>query len=114
MNSKLTCFLASVVQSILEALPLDTSVIADAVYASSTTMDARHFAAEYVRRKKQAEKGLVEKQTGADNRSASGGWSEVAKKGGNSSNAQPAKEADGAGMQGAGFKVVPSKKKGKK
>ena len=114
VDSKLTWFVASVVQSIFEALPLDTSVIQDAVYASSTTMDARHFAAEYVRRKKQAEKGVVEKQTGADNRSPSGGWSEVAKKGGGSSNAQPAKEAEAAGMQGASFKVVPSRKKGKK
>lgn len=102
-------------QSTLEALPLDTGLIADAVYASSTTMDGRHFAEEYVRRKKLAEKGIFEKQTTSDNRSTSGGWSEVAKKGGNSSN-QPPRDAEGSAtaIQGAGFKVVPGRKKGKK
>ncbi len=91
-------------------------MIEDAVYGSSTTMDARHFAAEYVRRKKQAEKGVVEKQSVSDNRSASGGWNEVAKKGGSGSAAPlpPSKEAESPAMQGAGFKVVPSRKKGKK
>ncbi len=100
-------------QSTLEALPLDTGLIADAVYASSTTMDGRHFAEEYVRRKKLAEKGIFEKQA-SDNRSSSGGWSEVAKKG--SSSSQPPREPEGnaSAMQGAGFKVVPSRKKGKK
>lgn len=102
-------------QSTLEALPLDTGLIADAVYASSTTMDGRHFAEEYVRRKKLAEKGIFEKQA-ADNRSSSGGWSEVAKKSSSSSSSQPPREPEGnaAAMQGAGFKVVPSRKKGKK
>ncbi len=104
-------------QSTLEALPLDTGLIADAVYASSTTMDGRHFAEEYVRRKKLAEKGIFEKQA-SDNRSSSGGWSEVAKKGSGSSNSssQPPREPEGnaSAMQGAGFKVVPSRKKGKK
>ncbi|GAO17358.1 hypothetical protein UVI_02038780 [Ustilaginoidea virens] len=96
-------------------LPLDTGIIADAVYASSTTMDGRHFAAEYVRRKKLAEKGIVEKQpSGEASKSpgggGGGGWSEVAKRSGNT---QP-KESEGGNMQGAGFKVVPSRKKGKK
>jgi PERQ amino acid-rich with GYF domain-containing protein len=80
------------------------------VYANSTTMDGRHFAEEYVRRKKLAEKGVVEKQPTDDKGSGgAGGWSEVAKKGGSTQT----KEAD-AGIQGAGFKVVPSRKKGKK
>ncbi|KAH7322898.1 hypothetical protein B0I35DRAFT_426692 [Stachybotrys elegans] len=97
-------------QAALEVLPLDTGIIADAVYANSTTMDGRHFAEEYVRRKKLAEKGVVEKQPTDDKASGgAGGWSEVAKKGGNT---QP-RDAD-AGIQGAGFKVVPSRKKGKK
>ena len=103
-------------QSTLEALPLDTGLIADAVYASSTTMDGRHFAEEYVRRKKLAEKGIFEKQA-SDNRSSSGGWSEVAKKGSSSSSSsQPPREPEGnpSTMQGAGFKVVPNRKKGKK
>lgn len=92
---------------------MDTSLIADAVYANSTTMDGRHFAEEFVRRKRLAERGVIEKQpTAAEAKaSASGsGWNEVAKKGGAST--QP---RDGeAGMQAAGFKVVPSRKKGKK
>lgn len=102
-------------QSTLEALPLDTGLIADAVYASSTTMDGRHFAEEYVRLKKLAEKGIFEKQA-SDNRSSSDGWSEVAKKGSGSSSSQPPRELEGSApaMQGAGFKVVPSRKKGKK
>ncbi|QPH05361.1 hypothetical protein C2857_003108 [Epichloe festucae Fl1] len=100
-------------QATLDVLPLDTSIIADAVYASSTTMDGRHFAAEYVRRKKLAEKGIVEKQTSADSTktaAAGGGWSEVAKRSGST---QP-RESEGGNIQGAGFKVVPSRKKGKK
>lgn len=100
-------------QATLDVLPLDTSIIADAVYASSTTMDGRHFAAEYVRRKKQAEKGVVEKQTSADTgktAAADGGWSEVAKRSGSTQ----AKESESGTIQGAGFKVVPSRKKGKK
>lgn len=101
-------------QSTLDALPLDTGLIADAVYASSTTMDGRHFADEYVRRKKQAEKGIFDKQSAADTRSTSGGWSEVAKKGSNSNQPPREPEANASAMQGAGFKVVPGRKKGKK
>ncbi|KAG5978797.1 hypothetical protein E4U55_005912 [Claviceps digitariae] len=111
LSRGITCDISSF-QATLEVLPLDTSIIADAVYASSTTMDGRHFAAEYVRRKKLAEKGIVEKQTSADvgKTAAAGGWSEVAKRSGST---QP-KESDSGNIQGAGFKVVPSRKKGKK
>lgn len=102
--------LVAIFQSGLDALPLDVSIIADAVYANSTTMDGRHFAEEYVRRKKLAERGIVEKQPG-DKNGGAGGWSEVAKKGGSSIAAAP---RDDASMQTAGFKVVPGRKKGKK
>lgn len=94
-------------------LPLDTGLIADAVYANSTTMDGRHFAEEFVRRKRLAERGIVEKQPAADTKlggSSAGGWNEVAKK--SSASVQP-KDGDAA-MQAAGFKVVPGRKKGKK
>lgn len=77
-------------------------------------MDGRHFAAEYVRRKKLAEKGIVEKFTSADagkTAAAGGGWSEVAKRSGST---QPKESESGSSIQGAGFKVVPSRKKGKK
>lgn len=76
-------------------------------------MDGRHFAEEFIRRKKLAEKGVVEKQptaTDAKGSSPGNGWNEVAKKG---SGAIPGKEND-SNMQAAGFKVVPSRKKGKK
>ncbi|RBR24438.1 uncharacterized protein FIESC28_02729 [Fusarium coffeatum] len=104
-------------QSALDILPLDTSLIADAVYANSTTMDGRHFAEEFVRRKRLAERGVVEKQP--DNKGGNGGgWSEVAKKGGPSNSATAAAAAtsprDDPSMQAAGFKVVPGRKKGKK
>lgn len=97
-------------QADLAVLPLDTGLIADAVYANSTTMDGRHFAEEYVRRKRLAEKGVVEKQTQAESKASSsaGGWNEVAKKSG----AAQARESDA--MQSADFKVVPGRKKSKK
>ncbi|KAK4238312.1 gyf domain-containing protein [Achaetomium macrosporum] len=72
-------------------MPLEPSILAEAVYAYSTTMDGRHFGEEFVRRKKLADKGISEKvelpagQSAGDGRhSSNGGWSEVAKKGGNS------------------------------
>ncbi|CCT73566.1 uncharacterized protein FFUJ_09630 [Fusarium fujikuroi IMI 58289] len=101
-------------QAALDVLPLDTGLIADAVYSNSTTMDGRHFAEEFVRRKKLAERGVVEKQP--DNKGGNGGgWSEVAKKGSSSSTAAVATSPrDDASMQAAGFKVVPGRKKGKK
>ncbi|KAH7213957.1 hypothetical protein BKA60DRAFT_79210 [Fusarium oxysporum] len=101
-------------QAALDVLPLDTGLIADAVYSNSTTMDGRHFAEEFVRRKKLAERGVVEKQP--DNKGGNGGgWSEVAKKGSSSSAAAVATSPrDDASMQAAGFKVVPGRKKGKK
>ncbi|KAL1888885.1 kinesin-like protein [Sporothrix stenoceras] len=91
-------------------LPLDQSIISEAVYGNSKTMDGRHFAEEFIRRKKLAERGVIEKQasTPASEVKTSGGWSEVAKKGGNAA-AAPKEES-----MPAGFKVVPSRKKGKK
>lgn len=75
-------------------------------------MDGRHFAEEFVRRKKLAEKGVVDKQVSTppagDNRTG-GGWNEVAKKGSGSSSGHQKEES-----MPAGFKVVPSRKKGKK
>ncbi|KPI40662.1 GYF domain-containing protein mpd2 [Cyphellophora attinorum] len=100
----------SFVQDLL-MLPPEIEIIADSVYANSQTLDGRRIAEEFVRRRKNADKGIVEPigpQIGlngsADAKSAGGaGWSEVAKKG-------PEKAAQDVG--GAQFKVVPSKKKG--
>lgn len=92
-------------------------------------MDARHFAEEFVRRKKLADKGIVEKAppvpptaAGASGRSSNdaarsgAGWNEVAKKGsGGGAGAGGAADTAGASqMQNASFKVVPGRKKGKK
>jgi PERQ amino acid-rich with GYF domain-containing protein len=106
-----TYFAVTSFQADLAVLPLDTGLIADAVYANSTTMDGRHFAEEYVRRKKLAEKGVVEKQPQAESKASvsGGGWSEVAKKSG----ATQTRESEAA-IQSADFKVVPGRKKGKK
>ncbi|CAH0025466.1 unnamed protein product [Clonostachys rhizophaga] len=101
--------------STLDAFPADSGLIADAVYANSTTMDGRHFAEEYVRRKKLAEKGVAEKQpsviTEVKAGGSGGGWSEVAKK--SSTPITPTAPKDDI-QSAAGFKVVPSRKKGKK
>ena len=83
-----------------------SDAIADAVYSSSTLMDGRHFAEEFTRRRKLAEKGVVEPSNSGSasgtSTTGSGGWNEVAKKG-------PPKEDSMVG-----FKVAPNKKKGKK
>ncbi|KAK3502133.1 hypothetical protein B0T13DRAFT_459884 [Neurospora crassa] len=99
--------------STLLELPLDVSILSECVYGFSTTMDGRHFAEEFVRRRKLADKGIVEKDsnTGAMS-SSNGGWSEVAKKGGNGAQSQ-VKEDPMAAVPG--FRVVQAKKgKGKK
>ncbi|GAP86954.2 putative gyf domain-containing protein [Rosellinia necatrix] len=100
--------------STLMAFPLMPDIISDAIYANSKTMDGHHFAQEFIRRKKLAEKGVVEKQpvnipTPDPQSSSAGGWNEVAKKSNYKDNA-----SDSSSIQGAGFKVVPSRKKGKK
>jgi PERQ amino acid-rich with GYF domain-containing protein len=90
----------------LADFPAEAGVIADSVYANSQLMDGRRFAEEFLRRKKLADKGVVENAPSAGFSTAgdskSGGWSEVAKKG-------PPKEESTAG-----FKVVPNKKKSRK
>lgn len=91
-------------------LPADTEIISDSVYANSQTLDGRRFAEEFVRRRKLADKGIVDPvNTSAfgDSKGSSGGWSEVAKKG--SSNAHREEDSNNAP-----FKVVAAKKKGKR
>lgn len=89
-------------------MPLEPGILSEAVYQHSTTMDGRHFADEFVRRKKLADRGMFDKEpvaTGGEAKNG-GGWNEVAKKGGS---AVPKEEPT------AGFRVVPAKKgKGKK
>ena len=108
---RLTC--ASLVDyfaSTLLEMPLEPMILAEAVYQHSTTMDGRHFAEEFVRRKKLADRGQFDKEpvaTAAESKNAgNGGWNEVAKKGGS---VAPKEETSTTG-----FRVVPAKKKGKK
>lgn len=84
----------------LNSFPPDPAIIADSVYASSSVLNGKDFAVEYLRRRKDADKGIFDPVSSSAD---AGGWNEVAKKG-------PPKVEEPA----AGFKVVPSKKKGKK
>ncbi|EXJ89691.1 hypothetical protein A1O3_02758 [Capronia epimyces CBS 606.96] len=108
LNSNIN--LDSFVQDLLQ-LPPDIEIISDSVYASSQTLDGRRFAEEFVRRRKLADKGIVEPAAngtlpgGVDGKNGGGGWSEVAKKG----PATTAREESNAA-----FKVVATKKKGKR
>ncbi|KAF2456230.1 hypothetical protein BDY21DRAFT_386652 [Lineolata rhizophorae] len=91
--------------------PSDLDVITEAVHSVSQTIDSRHFAEEFIRRRKLAEKGMVDPSPSSSAAAAhasaaenkSGGWSEVAKKGPPASKEEP-----------GNFKVVASKKKGGK
>ena len=88
-------------------------MLTEAVHSSSSTIDSRHFAEEFIRRKKLADKGLVDTTAPpksasphGENLEKSGGWSEVAKKG-------PVKETSSGKVEGDGsFRVVAAKKKG--
>ncbi|KAF4277644.1 hypothetical protein CNMCM8057_002472 [Aspergillus fumigatus] len=84
-------------------LPAEAEIISDSVYANSQTLDGRRFAEEFIRRRKLADKGIVDPVAPsalADQKNAAGGgWSEVAKKG--SSNAHREEESSNAA-----FKVV--------
>ena len=75
-------------------LGLDPDVLTEAVHFASTTVDSRHFAGEFIRLHKQAEKGIAPEPSGAlpsatggaaatngGAAAGNGGWSEVAKKG---------------------------------
>ncbi|KJY01607.1 gyf domain-containing protein [Zymoseptoria brevis] len=96
----------------LVILPPESEVITEAVHGVSNTIDSRHFAEEFIRRKRLADKGLVDTSIpksaspalAADNKT--GGWNEVAKKG-------PSKEPVKEEANG-NFRVVASKKKGGK
>lgn len=95
------------VVNIITEMGADKDIIESILYEAlnaQSTISPRHLAEEYIRRKKDADKGIFEPPTEPKAGAASGGWSEVAKK----SSGQP-KEAD---VVGAGFKMV--RKKGKK
>lgn len=66
----------------LMAMGSDISIITEVVHSSSTVMDSRHFAEEFIRRRDRAAKGLIEPTTASPSGGKSGNdWSAVAKKG---------------------------------
>ncbi|KAF2162079.1 hypothetical protein M409DRAFT_69310 [Zasmidium cellare ATCC 36951] len=92
-------------------LPPDAEIITEAVHGVSSTIDSRHFANEFIRRKKLADKGLIDTtvpKSASPGASANGqsGWNEVAKKGPSKDTAAAKEEANG------NFRVVAAKKKG--
>lgn len=105
------------VQGLLN-LPPDPEIITEAVHEYSRTLDSRHFAEEFIKRKKLADKGFASAgapsagprrnspaaHPGADGKG--GGWSEVAKKG-------PAVVQERE-TEVPGFRVIAKKKTGKR
>lgn len=87
-------------------LPAEAEIISDSVYANSQTLDGHRFANEFIRRRKLADKGIVD-PVGMIPEKSGGEWSEVAKKG--SSNAH--REDDGSN---AAFRVVAPRKNRKR
>jgi PERQ amino acid-rich with GYF domain-containing protein len=91
----------------LTVLPLEPDIITEAVHIQSNTIDSRHFAEEFIRRRKLADRGIADPAPAlpmpstAASASTTGGWSEVAKK-------SPAAQQETQGN----FKVVASKKRG--
>lgn len=90
----------------LVLLPAEAEIISDSVYANSQTLDGHRFANEFIRRRKLADKGIVD-PVGMVPEKGGGEWSEVAKKG--SSNAH--REDDGSN---AAFRVVAPRKNRKR
>ena len=96
----------------LLSFPPEQELITESVHSATHNIDSRHFAEEFLRRRKLADKGIVDERntsSPAENKSG-GGWSEVAKKGGPSA-PQPQPQST---LDNGNFKVVPSKKKGGK
>jgi PERQ amino acid-rich with GYF domain-containing protein len=94
-------------------LPAEAEIISDSVYANSQTLDGRRFAEEFIRRRKLADKGVVEPVSPTlGEQKNGGGWSEVAKKGSTASAASQASREEEAAN--AAFKVVAPRKKGKR
>lgn len=96
--------------SSLLAFPADIEIITEVVHQNSSTMDSRHFAEEFVRKRSLADKGKMDTANMAAHHSSEAknvaGWSEVARKG----SAPSAPKAEDSA-----FKIVAGKKKaGKK
>ena len=93
----------------LLTFPADVEIISESVHASSKTLNSRHFAEEFVRKRKLADKGIVDNSgqnvissASTESKTSGNGWNEVAKKG-------PEKKDESS--SNAAFKVVAGKKK---
>ncbi|THX55352.1 hypothetical protein D6D06_04937 [Aureobasidium pullulans] len=96
----------------LLSFPSELEIVTEAVHSVSHTIDSRHFAEEFIRRRKLADKGLIDTTKPASPAAGqSGGWSEVAKKNAASSATKQEPKDD---LNNGSFKVVPTKKKGSK
>ncbi|KAJ5583525.1 hypothetical protein N7535_002145 [Penicillium sp. DV-2018c] len=95
-------------------LPAEAEIISDSVYANSQTLDGRRFAEEFIRRRKLADKGIVDpvSPSAFGEQKNGGGWSEVAKKGSASAVAAAVQREEEAAT--SAFKVVAPRKKGKR
>ena len=96
--------------SSLLAFPNDIEIITEVVHQNSTTMDSRHFAEEFVRKRGLADKGKLDTANVVAHHASepknAAGWSEVARKG--SAPAAPK-------VEDSAFRIVAGKKKaGKK
>ena len=99
----------------LLSFPSEMDIVTEAVHSVSQTLDSRHFAEEFIRRRKLADKGGVDSSASAASGSTTatearsgGGWSEVAKKGPGAPTGPTGKDDGSVGN----FKVVAAKKKG--
>jgi PERQ amino acid-rich with GYF domain-containing protein len=100
--------------SSLLTFPADAELITESVHSASHTLDSRHFAEEFLRRRKLADKGIIDERntsSPAENKAAGSGWSEVAKKGGAATAAQQQQQQP---LDSSNFKVVAAKKKAKR
>ncbi|KAJ5647021.1 hypothetical protein N7490_003393 [Penicillium lividum] len=98
-------------------LPAEAEIISDSVYANSQTLDGRRFADEFIRRRKLADKGVIDPispSAYATEQTGSGGWSEVAKKGSTATAAAAAATQREEEASSAAFKVVAPRKKAKR
>jgi len=99
--------------STLLSLPPELDIISDSIYSASPTLDGRHFAQEFVRRRKMAEKGQLPPDANGIGAlgsalGGSGGWEKV---GGGGSGGGEVGDGLREGKR-EGFQVVGKKRKG--
>lgn len=100
----------------LLSFPSELELITETVHSATHNIDSRHYAEEFLRRRKLADKGLFDERntaSPAENKSG-GGWSEVAKKGNPNAQQLQQQQQQQNTLDSGNFKVVAAKKKGSK